>query len=288
MIIRICILLLAFLALRVQAEAEELSIVVSDLLGEAMREPLEAYKETNGDSLEYEFLGTLPALEDMESGEIDLAVIAVPETREPPREQYALYPFAYSVAVVAVNNNNPITELTLRDLGGIYGEGEEKNIGNWGELGLSGWENRSVKPLVGRDEESISTELFKHTVIRTKRLKNSVAVLNRGEAEAMVASDAAAIVVLPAPSNNENLKTLMLAESNEDPAFGVTEENVYYGDYPVRLTFYIVFPEEKRERLQGVLRVLLSDEVVESLRENDLLGLPETVRSRFKHEFEIE
>ena len=88
---------------------------------------------------------------------------------------FASFPFAYDVAVIAVNESNPINDISLASLGGIFGSNEEFNYNSWGDLGLSGWGSRSIKALAGQNDESISLELFKFSVLRGGQMKTTVA-----------------------------------------------------------------------------------------------------------------
>jgi hypothetical protein len=72
------------------------------------------------------------------------------------------------------------------------------------------------------------------------------------------------------------------------PAFGPTDDNVHYGDYPIRLAFYIVYNLRDDAKLRPVIRELLDDEVAASLRANDLIALPDTVRRKFLIELDLE
>ena len=62
-----------------------------------------------------------------------------------PRDEFNIYPFAYDVAVIVVNDSNPIDEISVAQLRGIFGSNEEFNLNTWGELGLSGWGSRNIK-----------------------------------------------------------------------------------------------------------------------------------------------
>jgi len=267
---------------------EEIRISASDLLAEYIREPLKAYGEENELVFNIDSIGTLPSLDRLQSDETDLAIIAVPEGHEVPREEFFIYPFAYDVAIVVVNQSNPIDEISMGRLGGIFGVNEEFNYNTWGDLGLSGWGNRSIKPLVGQKQGSISLELFKNSVLLRGGMKPSVSVVKDDEVEPMVASDAVSIAILPSIPDNENLKTLMVASDDDSPAFPPSEENVHYDDYPIRLSFFIAFDERDEARLKPAVRALLGDEVAQSLRKNDFFALPDAVRRKLLIDLEME
>lgn len=267
--------------------AEEIRISASDLLADYISEPLAAYGAENDIKFDVVSIGSLPALDRLRSDEIDMAIIAVPDSDTVPRDEFQVYPFAYDVAVVAVNNSNPINEISLSSLGGIFGSNEEFNYNSWGDLGLLGWGSRAIKPLAGHTNESISLELFKYSVLKAGPMKTSVLVVKDDEVEGLLVSDAASIAILTRLPKNEKVKALMISGELDGPAFGPTDDNVHYGDYPIRLAFYIAYNKRDDEKLKKVLRVLLGEDVAEKLRENSLFALPDTVRRKLTMELDL-
>ncbi|WPJ97476.1 substrate-binding domain-containing protein [Coraliomargarita algicola] len=283
-------LLLLPLTLLASVQAEEIRIAASDLLAEYIEAPLEAYGSEYDMTFAINSIGSLPALDRLRSDEIDLAIVAVPEGTEVPREEFSIYPFAYDVAVVAVNESNPIDEISLSHLGGIFGANEEFNFNTWGELGLSGWGSRNIKPLAGTSEESIALELFKYSVFKGGAMKPSVAMVKDTEIEDLLRSDAASIAILSRMPTKSGVKVLMVSSGSDSdaPAFGPSDDNVHYGDYPIRLSFYIAYNKRDAEKLRKVIRELFDDEVAESLRSNDLIALPDTVRRKLLIDLDLE
>ncbi len=257
-------------------------MAASDLLSEFITPPLKAYAEENNLDLKIEGIGSLPAMDRLEADEIDLAIIAIPEGDAVPREQFNIYPFAYDSAVVAVNANNPMDEISIPRLGGIFGSNEEFNFNTWGELGLSGWGSRNIKPLAGPAENSISLELFRYRVFSGGAMKPSVAIVRSNEIEEALVSNISAIGVLSSQPNKRNLKVLMVSETDaqDSPAYGPTAENIHYGDYPIRLAFYIAYNPRDEEKVKPVLRALLEEEIASVLKKNHLFALPDNVRTQ--------
>ncbi|MBL6919559.1 MAG: substrate-binding domain-containing protein [Puniceicoccaceae bacterium] len=283
-------LLLLPLALIATAQAEEIRIAASDLLADYIKAPLKAYAAENDSTFVVDSIGTLPALDRLRSDEIDLAIIAVPEGDEVPRDEFSVYPFAYDVAVIVVNGSNPIDEISVARLGGIFGSNEELNINTWGELGLSGWGSRNIKALAGTSDESIALELFKYSILKGGVMKPKMSMVKDAEVEDLLRSDTASIAILSRMPENENIKVLMISSDSNTyaPAFGPTDDNVHYGDYPIRLAFYIVYNLRDYAKLRSTIRVLVNDEVANSLRVNDLIALPETVRRKFLIDLDLE
>ena len=283
-------LLLIPLALLATAQAEEIRIAVSDLIADYIREPLQAYGTENGTTLVVDSIGSLPALDRLRSDEIDLAIVAVPEGDKLPRDEFNIYPFAYDVAVIVVNDSNPIDEISVAQLGGIFGSNEEFNFNTWGELGLSGWGSRNIKALAGTNDKRIALELFKHSIFKGGGMKLSVSMVKDTEIEDLIGSDVASIAILSRMPKNSNIKVLMLSSGDDtySPAFSPSDYNVHYGDYPIRLSFYMLYNMRDDVKLRSTIRELLNDEVATSLRANDFIALPDTLRRKFLIDLDLE
>lgn len=278
------------LVLTATAQAEEIRIAASDLLADYIKAPLKAYGAENDATFVVDSIGSLPALDRLRSDEIDLAIIAVPEGDQVPRDEFSIYAFAYDAAVLVVNESNPIDEISVARLGGIFGSNEELNLNTWGELGLSGWGSRNIKALAGTSDASIALELFKYSIFKGGVMKPSVSMVKDTEIEDLLRSDAASIAILSRMPENRQIKVLMVSSGGDTyaPAFGPTDDNVHYGDYPIRLAFYIVYNLRDDAKLRPVIRELLDDEVAASLRANHLIALPDTVRRKFLIELDLE
>ncbi|MEE2988174.1 MAG: substrate-binding domain-containing protein [Verrucomicrobiota bacterium] len=283
-------LLLLSLTLIANVQAEEIRIAVSDLLADYTLSPLRVYGAENGTTYVIDSIGSLPALDRLRSDEIDLAIVAVPEGEEVPRDEFNIFPFAYDVAVIVVNDSNPIDEISVARLGGIFGSNEELNLNTWGELGLSGWGSRNIKALAGTNDKSIALELFKHSIFKGGGMKPSVSMVKDTEIEDLISSDAASIAILSRMPENSNIKVLMVSSGGDTyaPAFGPTDDNVHYGDYPIRLAFYILYNSRDDAKLRSTIRELLNDEVATSLRANNFIALPDTVRRKFLIDLDLE
>jgi phosphate transport system substrate-binding protein len=267
--------------------AAEIRISASDLLADLIIEPLNAYGVEHDIAFDIVSIGSLPALDRLRSDEIDMAIIAVPNGSEVPRAEFQIFPFAYDVAIVAVTESNPIDEISVAQLGGVFGSNEELNYNSWGDLGLSGWGSRTIKLLAGPTEASISLELFKYSVLKAGPIKTSVVVVKDSEVENLLVSDPASIAILSRLPVHKNVKALMVSVVADSPAFGPTEDNVHYGDYPIRLAFYIAYYKRDYAKLKEVLRVLVGEEIAEKLRENDLFALPDTVRRKLTIDLDL-
>lgn len=267
--------------------AQEIRIAVSDLIAGYIQAPLRAHADEFEFTLDIETIGSLPALDKLRSDEVDLVIIAIPDDIRSPSSEFTIYPFAYDASLVVVNQSNPIQEISINQLGGIFGSREELSVSTWGHLGFSGLGSRNINPLVGTSENSITLELFKHRVLKGSSLNTNVTVDQAVNIEALIISNVSSIAIMPRTSKKNDIKALMISNDLDSPAFGPTPNNIHHGDYPIRMPFCIAYNQRDEAKLISLIRKLLEDEVASHLESNRIFPLPPNVRRKLVMELEL-
>jgi ABC-type phosphate transport system substrate-binding protein len=271
----------------IAANAADIRIAVSDLIADDISETVQMLAEASSVEITVISIGSLPAKDALRLDEIFLAVVATPEGNELLDDTLEVFPFAYSTAVVAVSAANPVNEVSFYDLRSIFGSDSDLSAETWGELGVKNLADRLIQPLIMQDETDISTELFRSAVLKGEAMKLTVNQVLDSEIEEMLMNNVASVAVLPHLPDNEAIKALMISANSQSPAYGPTNDNVYYGDYPIRLSFQIIYKKDHESELVKTLRILMSDEVTESLRANHLFVPPDTIRTSFVNSLDL-
>ncbi|QYY34669.1 substrate-binding domain-containing protein [Ruficoccus sp. ZRK36] len=282
--------LLAVTTAALTIHAEEIEVVGSDLLSDAVVQPLQDFAETNKLDVNIDLYGSIPAMSQLHNDDAQLAFVARPDGEKFEMSGYKAIPFAYQVAFIVVNSNNPLTELSLPQLGGIFGSGAEQYYGRWGELGVAGnLAARSIQPIVVEVPGSVTREMFKSMALKDGNFKsNMVTVEDFSKDPNAILSDSGAIGVFPFMPKGNNLKAISVSTGEKDSfAYGPSRDNVYYDSYPLRLPFYLVYKTENFEEISKILRFMLSEEMSKSLESNGFMPLPENVRKRAILELDI-
>ena len=129
-------------------------MAVSDLMADSIQSAIAEFAAQNAFEIDFSKEGSLPAMERMASDELDIALIAIPDGHiRPDKERYSIYPLAYDISVLVVNEDNPLGEISIPQLAGIYGKNETEDNKFWGELGLSGWSGRGMRALAARKSQ---------------------------------------------------------------------------------------------------------------------------------------
>lgn len=266
----------------------------SDLLDGILKERLAAYAAEHDQwSLSIDLFGSMPALEMMRAGEANLAIVAIPDDApKPSASDFEAVVFAFKIAVIIVKNVHPMVEIDFSQLKGIYGTTGETSYTRWGEMGLttSGWNNRPIQALALTTEDSVVFELFKYKALDRSPLKSNVALVTTAEElYAIMGIDSAAVAVADRVPQSSQYRALSVASGKSgEIAFGPTAENVFYGDYALRLPLYLVFHKDKKDEIKDLLAFLLSKDISNVLVSDGVMPLPENVRRRSLLELDIE
>ncbi len=275
----------------------------SDLLETAIGEPLSRYAKQFHLNVFVDMFGSPPALDDLKSGKAQLGIVAVPVGENPAPDGFKAIPFCFAADYIIVNSTNPLTALTLRDLGGVFGSTGE-DIMYWNQLKLSGdWITRPVTVYSTSPDDGDVVELLQFFALDRKSLRPNVHVLNTPEevVKAVANSPDAIGLIGYDPGPKSNVKVLLISPDNtataNKPAATPTPENILSGDYPLRLPFYLVYKPADLANIKRLLSLLLAPsaapatptlfgdtvnppDIVKSLRDQHFIPLPETNRQR--------
>ena len=233
-----------------------------------------------------DFAGTLAARRALAAGDASLAIVfARPEDPAPTAPGGIVcvaYPFARAAAVLAVHRSNPVGQIDLPSLAGVFSRETLNGAGNWNEL-PGGGRSDLITAAIHSPPGSYVRELFQGVVLERKVFRETVRldtpVLQARETLAAVSG---ALVLLPFPVAGD-AKLLQVADGRPGrsaTAYSPTEMNIYTGDYPLSLPLVLYVREDRRAAYAPAVRWLLSDEVADALKSRGLTPTPPAVRGR--------
>ena len=282
--------LLLFSVLSFSMSRAEVRVVGSDLLGNDFAPTLEAYSQRNDLGLKLKLEGSRSGMEKLESGQADLALVFFSPNEKLPEAPYVVWPVAYQTAVVVVPAALPLTQITFEQLNMIYGDIAQSGLKRWRDLGVAGeWAHRNILPNLLGASGGLTYDLFRYTVLGEPTLRPTVGVqASMAESMTRILGEEGGVAVLPLlPANQPLLKALLVARGGVDVAFGPTADNLYTGDYPIRLPVYLVFRKDAAKRLQMTLHYLLSEDAVTLWESAQLVPLPIRIRNQQIFDLEV-
>ncbi len=180
-------------------------------------------------------------------------------------KKYGYKPTAIKVAVdgvgVFVNKDNPIKELTLQQVDGIFSKtrkGGGKDAKSWGQVGLTGdWAARPVS-LYGRNSASGTYGFFKEIALFKGDYKDTVKE-QPGSASVVqgITEDRYAIGYSGIGYKTSGVRTVALAKKAGEPFYEDTPENVLSGKYPLSRFLYVYVNKAPNKPTDPLVRELL-------------------------------
>ena len=178
-------------------------------------------------------------------------------------KKYGYKPTAIRVAVdalaVYVNQDNPLAQLTMQEVDGIFSKGRAcggKAIANWGQAGVqgAGWASQPIS-LYGRNSASGTYGFFKEHALCKGDYKDTVKE-QPGSASVVqgVTEDKFGIGYSGIGYRTSGVKPLKLAAKRGGQYFGVEPSDVYSGKYPLSRFLYVYINKAPNKPLDPLVR----------------------------------
>ena len=281
-------LMSAFLVFGVLNSFAQVKLGGSDILAPIIEKDVLALAKNSGVKVESNMRGTYMACPDLNSGAIDVAIIACPKGRELPKDCVAL-PIAYQVAIVVVNSVNPIEEISTKQLYSIYSRNAEPRSETWANAGVNDASLRNIMPLSTSFSDGLVVELFKAEALNGTNLGSWVNILKKKQdVLATVKTNNSAIGIVGKVGNTDMIKIMPVAKIGKDKSYAYSPDttSIYNGDYPFVLPFYVVFKKTNVKKVKPLVRILLDDKIANSLDNTDFYS--SSKESRKKSIFELD
>jgi phosphate transport system substrate-binding protein len=199
-------------------------------------------------------------------------------------KKYGYKPTFYKVAIdalaVYVNKANPIREMTLQQVDGIYSSTLKRggpSLQTWGSLGLSGdWASKPIT-LYGRDDVSGTNAFFKQHVLQDGAFKTTVHEDISENVVDSVANDLAGISYSGIGWKTSGVRAIQLGETAAH-FVQPTYKNALDGEYPLARFLYIYVNQRPNQPLDSLtgefIKYVLSHEGQEAVVEAKFFPLP--------------
>jgi phosphate transport system substrate-binding protein len=168
---------------------------------------------------------------------------------------------SYDALAVYVNKDNPLDKATLAEVDGAFSKTRRrggKNVGMWGQLGLTGdWASRPIS-LYGRNSASGTYGFFKEHVLMNGDYKDAVKE-QPGSASVVqgVTGDRFGMGYSGIGYKTSGVKNLSLAEKAGGTYSNGSYEDVVNGKYPLWRFLYVYVNKAPGKELDPVVREFL-------------------------------
>ncbi len=275
------------LALLLAAPLGAIHVAGTDALAASLGAELGRHFEKEGRRHRIDFRGTLPALEALDNGKADLAIVLQRDGEElarlPSGKRVRVFPLGAVAAYVYVHPGLALREVDLATLAGIFGTGQKADYKFWSDVpGVSFQE--PIVALTSGDETHPSTTLFNGIALAGRPYRPSVRLrVPAAQAADILSARTNAILVSASPMPEGVGRLLRVADGREGrsrTAYSPDDTNIYNGDYPLRLPVVLCVPEDKLAANKDTVAWLLSDVAASALRRASFVPTPAPIRVR--------
>lgn len=253
------------------------TIAGTDLFNEDIITAIEDSLAVGESETNLQFKGTMAAVKALQAGSAQAAFLAVADSSLEWPSSYRRYPVGSQVVVFAVHSDNPVSQVTLDQLNGIFSSNGA--LLNWSTLTDDPfWLDKKISPYKADSDQLLSEELFSSRVLNYEDLKQTVRTLlpDPDTIAATLSDDQGSIVLLDGLNFVGPMRSLAVAASDSARAALPTLDNIFFGDYPLRLPFeLIVTPDLPTETLKLILESLYSDSMTAILSANGFQPIPD-------------
>jgi hypothetical protein len=281
MFTRSLILSFAAVALSLSAQAATVRVRISDIIETPVKGILTASTDPRA---EVALDNSTGAIESVRSGESALAVVAIPDGTKLP-DDLNCAPFAFDVAMIVVNNINPLQQTDLHTLSLVL-SATAQNGDKWSAFGLTDiWANKNILVFLPDSSNGITLQLLRSQTVGNDKLRGGFIYLTGKEnADVLVREQSECLMVVRGLDVPQSGRALQISVKSGADAFTYppSESSVFYGDYPLRLPFYIVTKKDAPESVAKLETLLMSDDAAAKLSKAGYVPVPKTERNSEK------
>jgi hypothetical protein len=256
--------------------ADPLVLAGSDLIPESVQEAIVRAGAEEGLGLVPAFEGSLKGREVLASGEARVALLARTNEADFP-EDWRVHPFAYQIAAFVVGADNPVVSLTYDQVNMLLRENAP--VQEWGGLvDAPDWTDRKVALRALRREDTLSLELVNARILERQSFTDTLVLVETSPEtfRKTLVDDPAILAIAPWIEDLPGTRRLPIAVSSESQAYHPSRDNVFFGDYPLRLPFQVIIAGSLSGPLRkSLLEALYSETVNRALEAEDFLPVPE-------------
>lgn len=162
----------------------------------------------------------------------------------------------------------------------------------WQSLEVGNASLKNIMPITTSFSDSLVVELFKYGALKSTGLGQWVNVAKSPvDALSMLRANNSAIAVVGKVEDTSMIKILAISSDSDGGAnkyaFRPDRDNIFNGDYPLSLPFYIAVEKSAAVRLKPLLKTLLGDEIAAVIDAENFLSAPKNSRKKSIFELDI-
>ena len=248
------------------------------------------YDSSEGkESIAYRMTSSLLGFEKIREGLADVAFVIHSSEAHPSIPGTANIPLGFWGVFFAVHRNNPLTEVPLIRLSELLRKTRHGLNSEWGFLlpGEPDWANRPLLVTFGLTKEDPSYPVLNHWFFQDEKVEE-LGSLGENPADPFGAGSSELLVLSQLPEIDRGLRLLSLVQPWDSVGFPPSQENLFFGDYPLRCSLHLIARDIAEPRTRRFLADFFQSEDLEKLGNSGFVTVPANVRNQALLEFDLE
>ena len=269
--------------------AQTIRVVGSDDVAKALQ-----LNESGGDrvgsyDVQYRMTGSLLGLLKLREGLAEVAFVMQNPNEEQAFEDLQLIPLGFWGLYIAVQEENPLTEIKVEDLTEILRKTRDGLKSEWGTLLPSEpkWTNRLIFVTFDVEETDPSFPILLNQFFHNEVPEKYDSMGERIE-DPYLASAANLLIMSHLPDSTRGLRSLAWIAKEENVGYPPSPQSLFYGDYPLRTPLYLAVAKKEDPKVKAFLEEFFSSSSLEILEKSGLVPVPENVLKQALLEFDLE
>ena len=269
--------------------AQTIRVVGSEYVGKALQLNNSSGDRVGSYDVQYRMTGSLLGLLKLREGLAEVAFVLQNSNGEQTFDDLQLIPLGFWGVYIAVQEDNPLTEIKDEDLTEILRKTRDGLKSEWGTLmpNQPKWTNRLIFVTFDIEESDPSFPILLNQFFNNEVPEKYDSMGERIE-DPYLASSANLLIMSKLPDSTRGLRSLAWIGGEENVGYPPSRQSLFYDDYPLRTPLYLAVGKKQDPKVRAFLEEFFSSSSLEMLEKSGLVPVPENVLKQALLEFDLE
>lgn len=260
----------------------------SDFAGAALDSEGKNGETLGAYTVEYQMTGSLLGLIKLREGFADVALV-LQAGDYPSLEGLTSVPLGFWGVYIVVQEENPLSEVSIEGLAGIVRKTRDGLKSEWGTLlpNQPQWANRLIFVNFIMKKTDPSFPVLLDRFFDNKIPPNFSALGERIE-NPYLAGASNLLILSRIPESGKGLRVLSIIPEGQTVGFPPSKESMHFGDYPLRTSLFLVARNPRSPKVRTYVRDFFESNRLNLLSQTGLVEAPESVQKQALLEFDLE
>ena len=273
----------------ISLNADPVRIVGSNFAGNALGKAPNWEEKIGSHSFHYHMTGSLIGLIKLQENFADVCFVLQTAEGYPAMEGMTTIPLGFWGVYFAVQEENPLNEVPISKLSDILQRTKDGLKSEWGSIipEQPKWVNRLIFVSFDIHATDPSYPILSSRFFENENPKNFASLGDQLE-NPYLAGASNLVVMSHLPEPGRGLRALSLIDENQNVGFPPSGENLFFGDYSLKTTLYLVVRDSSDPGVRAFVGDFFEKNRVKSLRDAGLVDVPQNIQKQALLEFDLD